>query len=146
WNFEARIVPLTVTVVALTCAGLSLGAELFLRAAPAAPVGGPAPTDAPVPDDARELGLRSVLMRAAEFFGWCLAYLVLAHLAGMLPAMLLFVAAFARFWGRESLSKALLLAVGITAFSALLFDKLLAIPWPQNVLGDAFPALQPWLK
>ncbi len=146
WNFEARIVPLTVTLIALVCAALSLGNELFLRIAPAVRGSEPAPTDAPVLDAARGLDLRIVLIRAAEFFGWVLAYLVAAHLIGMLPAMFLFVGASVRFWGRESLRQALLLAVGITAFSALLFDQVLAIPWPQNVLGNAFPALQPWLK
>ncbi len=146
WNFEARIVPLTVTLVALTCATLSLGNELFLRIAPAARGGEPVPTDAPVLDAARGLDLRIVLRRAAEFFGWVLAYVAAAHLIGMLPAMFLFVGACVRFWGHESALKAVLLAGGITLFSILLFDQLLAIPWPQNVLGNTFPALQPWLK
>ncbi len=146
WNFEARIVPLTVTLIALTCGVTSLANDLFVRVQPAASDARVAPTDAPIIEGVRSLDLRSVLIRAGGFFGWCLAYLALAHLAGMLPAMLLFVAAFVRFWGRESIRSALLLAAGITAFSTLLFDQVLAIPWPQNILGTAFPALQPWLK
>jgi TctA family transporter len=146
WNFEARIVPMAVTLVALCCAALSLGNELFLRVATATRGDAAAPTDAPILDGARELDLRATLIRAAEFFGWCLAYLVLARLVGMLPAMFLFVAGCVRFWGRESWPNALLLAAGITGFSALLFDHLLAIPWPQNLIGTTFPVLQPWLN
>jgi len=150
WNFEARIVPLTVTSVALLCAVLSLSNELFLQPATRVSVAssGPqsAPTDLPAAGAATENDPRTMLSRAVEFFAWCGGYLVVAKLIGMLAAMFLFVTLCVRFWGREPLARALLLATGVTAFSLLLFDQLLAVPWPQNMLGGAFPALQPYLK
>ncbi|MDH3420264.1 MAG: tripartite tricarboxylate transporter permease [Gammaproteobacteria bacterium] len=150
WNFEARIVPLAVTSVALLCAVLSLANELFLQPATRASQAssGPrgAPTDPPAASVAAQDNPRTVLSRAVEFFAWCGGYLVVAKLIGMLAAMFLFVTLCVRFWGREPLGRALLLATGVTAFSLLLFDQLLVIPWPQNTLGGAFPALQPYLK
>jgi len=150
WNFEARIVPLAVTTVALICAVLSLANELFLQPADRGtePAGQPqdVPTDLPAFSGASGLDLRTLLTRAAAFFAWCGAYLLLARLTGMLAAMFLFVALCVRLWGRESLIRALVLALGVTAFSWLLFDQLLAIPWPQNLLGESFPALRPYLK
>ena len=142
WNFEARVVPLAVGYTALVCALLSLVYEVFMR--PPAEV--PSAAETRGRERVSDLGLRELLTRAGVFFAWCVTYLVLAKGIGMLPAIFVFVALCVRFWGRETLTRGLLLALGITAFSWFLFDQLLAIPWPQSLLGDAFPALQPYVQ
>ena len=143
WNFEAKIVPQAVGYTALVCVLLSLLFEVFTRRL------------APLPSkissiDAKaggaKLGDGQTLRRAAVFFAWCLAYLLLAKIFGMLAAMFLFATLCIRFWGNETIARSVALAVGITAFSWILFDRLLAIPWPQTFLGTWFPALQPYLR
>jgi len=143
WNFEARIVPLAVGYTALACAILSLFNEIFLR-----PETAGAEAAATMEGTGEEPGqdLRTVLKRAVEFFAWCGGYLLLARVTGMLAAIFVLILLCVRIWGREKLTLALVLAVGMTAFSWLLFDRLLAIPWPQNLLGEAFPALRPFLR
>ena len=144
WNFEARIVPLAVVYTALVCAALSLCNEIFLRGAGAGPK--PAAEGTVAADGLRGLDVQTALMRAGGFFAWCGGYFLLARLTGMLIAMAVFIVLFVRLWGHESLARAVLLGVSVTAFSWLLFDQILAIPWPQNLLGEALPALRPWLR
>ena len=148
WNFEARIVPLAVCYTALACAVFSLCNEIFLRPATTETGGGSAGGGDAALGSGREpaLSLRTSLTRAAGFFAWCGGYVVLAKLIGMLGAIFVFVALCVRFWGRETMTRGLVLALGMTTFSWLLFDQLLAIPWPQNLLIDVFPALQPYVR
>ena len=143
WNFEARIVPLAVVYTALVCAALSLCNEIFLRGAGAGDKPASADTLAAAPHG---LDTKTALMRAGAFFAWCGGYFLLARLTGMLIAIAVFIVLFVRLWGRESLARALLLGVCATVFSWLLFDRILAIPWPQNLLGEVLPALRPWLR
>ena len=142
WSFEAKIVPQAVGYTALACALLSLIREvLFLRA----PLGA-SPTGAATIENEVQLEVRDTLMRAAIFFAWCAAYLLLAKTFGMLVAIFLFVTLGIRFWGNETVVRSVAIASGITAFSWILFDRLLAIPWPQNFLGTWVPVLQPYLR
>ena len=144
WNFEARIVPFSVGMAALAFAVLSLCNEVFLRSAGANREAAPGPRGTPAVTV--QSNLRASLARGAEFFIWCACYVILAQLLGMLVAMFVFVAVFVRFWGQETLARGLLLAMCVTTFSWLLFDQLLAIPWPLNLLGETIPALRPYLK
>ena len=138
WNVEARIVPLAVGYTALACAVLSIFNEVFLR--PAAAEAGVEPEGladaARAPDGEPALDTGTYLTRAAAFFAWCVGYVVLAKLIGMLAAIFVFVAFCVRFQGRETMARGLLLALGVTTFCWLLFDRLLAVPWPQYLLGD----------
>ena len=136
WNFEARIVPLAVGYTALACAFLSVCNEVFLRSAAAAGEPAGLARTAAASDEEPALDIRTYLTRAASFFAWCGGYVVLAKLIGMLAAIFIFVAFCVRFWGRETMTRGLLLALGMTTFCWLLFDRLLAVPWPQYLLGD----------
>ena len=146
WNFEARIVPLAVGYTAAACAVLSVLNEVFLRPAAGAALESPGAAATEEGGEGFSLDVRTVLIRAGEFFAWCGGYLLLARVTGMLAAILIFVVLGVRLWGRETLPRALALGLGVTAFSWLLFDFILAIPWPQNWLGGMFPALQPFLR
>lgn len=146
WNFEARIVPLAVGYTAMICAILSVINEVFLRSATGAALETESSAEASGKGEALTLNGQTVLIRAAEFFAWCGGYLLLARVTGMLPSIFVFVVLGVRFWGRETIAWALGLGIGVTAFSWLLFDRVLSIPWPQNLLGGIFPALQPFLR
>jgi hypothetical protein len=141
WPFDARIVPQVVAYTALACISLSLIFEIFTARSPLLAAKG----REPAPGLATSFEPREHLRRSAEFFLWCCAYLLLAIGLGILPGLLVFIASSMRYWGRESLTRSLLLAVGTTAFAWVLFDRLLAVPWPQSLLGLWVPALQPYL-
>jgi TctA family transporter len=142
WPFEARIVPQVVAYTALISIGLSLALQAFTRPAPAAPADA---TDTAAAESAAPSGRRPMSRRASVFFFWCVAYVGLALLVGMLPGLFLFVLLSVRFWGHESWPRALMLAAGMGAFCWVLFAYLLAVPWPRNLIEIWFPALQAYL-
>jgi hypothetical protein len=88
------------------------------------------------------LPAQTLLVRGAIFFGWMVAFLISMALIGLIPTVPLFVIAFMRIEGREPWRIALPLAVFMCVFIYVLFDQLLAIPWPPSVMGDFFPALK----
>ncbi|MGH9463625.1 MAG: tripartite tricarboxylate transporter permease [Vicinamibacteria bacterium] len=142
WSFEAKIVPQAVGYSALACAVLSLLREVLFPPEPL----GTTPAGRAAIESAVQLGLSDTLTRATVFFAWCVLYLLLAKTLGMLVAMFLFVALCIRFWGSEAILRSVVSAIGITTFSWILFDRLLAVPWPQTFLGTWLPSLQPYLR
>jgi TctA family transporter len=92
-------------------------------------------------DHAERLPNKVVLLRAAKFFGWFLAFLVCMGLIGMIPTVPLMIVAFMRIEGRERWRLSLILAACVTALLYVIFDLLIHIPWPSCLLGQWFPAL-----
>ena len=85
---------------------------------------------------------QKLLLRGSIFFGWMVAFLGSMALIGIIPTVPLFIIAFMRLEGRERWRIVLPMAIVMCAFIYVLFDQLLAIPWPPTVLGDVFPALR----
>jgi TctA family transporter len=138
WPFGARIVPQVVAYTALACITLSLLCEIFAAESPLA-------TDQQGESAEADVAPRDRLLRSAVFFGWVCGYLGLSIVLGMLPALVAFVLLCTRFWGRESWLRSAALAVCIGVFAWLLFDRFLAVPWPQSLIATWIPALQPYL-
>jgi hypothetical protein len=69
-------------------------------------------------------------------------FLMSMALIGLIPTVPLFVIAFMRVEGREPWRIVLPLAAIMCVFIYVLFDQLLAIPWPPSVLGDFVPSLK----
>jgi hypothetical protein len=61
---------------------------------------------------------------------------------GLIPTVPIFVVAYMRLEGPERWTLVWPQAVSLTLFIYIVFDQLLAIPWPQTLLGIAFPALK----
>ena len=141
WPFEARVVPQVVAWIALGCIILSLATEIFTGQSPLATSAGQHDT----PAAAQALVPQEQLQRGTVFFLWCCGYLLAAIGLGMLPALFVFVALCMRFWGGESIARSVTLAISITAFAWILFDRFLAVPWPQSLVEIWFPALQDYL-
>ncbi|MDR3525329.1 MAG: tripartite tricarboxylate transporter permease [Acetobacteraceae bacterium] len=80
--------------------------------------------------------------RAWRFFLWLAAALIAATLIGLLPGLAL--AIFCLAWREfgEPAKRAGLLALGMSLFFWLVFDRIFSTPWPDSVLGDAWP----WLR
>ena len=60
-------------------------------------------------------------------------------LIGMLPTILIFAAAFMRIENREPWHLVTVISFSLLAFSWVVFDYLLALPWPRPVLAILFP-------
>ena len=84
----------------------------------------------------------TVAIRAVIFFAWCLGYLALSAIIGMLPAMAIFVFGFLYWTGREGLQTSLLMTASVVTLSYGLFHWILIVPWPEALLGEWLPGLR----
>jgi TctA family transporter len=81
-----------------------------------------------------------MIRRALTFLGWLVGFVSVTGLIGMLPTTLIFVIAYMRLEAREPWRLTLGCAFGLTAFSYIVFDYLLALPWPRPLIGILFPS------
>jgi putative tricarboxylic transport membrane protein len=146
WAFDARLVPDTVALGGIVFAVLHFAGNFThlapLPGAPAPPPVTKTAQDESVIDLLAGLGLGTILSRALVFLAWCLFYLGATRLIGLLPAMFVFLVLYMRFQGGESWRTTLSVSVGTAAFGYVLFHRLVAVSWPQSLLGDAFPVLR----
>ena len=96
--------------------------------------------DLSVQDEGMET--KVMLTRAFIYLAWLLGFVGLAAVVGMLPGVFLFVILYMRIEGKEPWKLTMSCAVGLVLFAWFLFDYLLALPWPQTVIGDIIPALK----
>jgi hypothetical protein len=92
--------------------------------------------------DTDALPLRMVARRGGIFFAWMLAFMASMSVIGIIPTVPLFVVAYMRVENREPWKLVLPQAIVLTAFFALVFDRLLNLAWPETLLGGWFPALK----
>ena len=150
WSHAARIVPQIVGSLALAFAALSLAnAALRRPAAPSAPgLAERAQADVATKirmdlvSDTAHLPRRTVLLRTGLFFGWFLAFMGSMAGIGLIPTVPIFVVAYLRLENREPWKLVLAQAIGLTLFIYVVFHRLLAVPWPETLLGAWFPALK----
>jgi putative tricarboxylic transport membrane protein len=142
WPAAAKPVPLTACYMALTAATLNLVNELFGKEhAVVAGVdggvatGGHAATDMGMPDSAVRRG-------AAIYFLWLGGLMALVALIGFIPAIVVFIFVYMHFGFKEPAANSAVYAFATALLCWGLFHKLLAVAWPQSLLGDAFPALR----
>ena len=145
WNIEARIVPQLVGYGALAFVLTSVLFEacVTVESRQASSAYG---IDHRPPEGGLNLPPSMVLSRGVEYFAWCLLFLGLAHTIGILWSIGVFVFLFARFRGGETLGVCLAITLSISGFSWFLFDYLLAVPWPQTLVGEWFPALLDYVQ
>jgi len=141
WPAAAKPVPLTACYMALTAAALNLINELFGKEQSAATRGN---VDGGVAVANVDLGVTPEAARrqATLYFAWLTAFLLAIWLVGFLPAIAIFVFAYMCFGFGESAVH----SGGFAAATALLcwglFDRVLAVHWPQSLLGDLWPGLR----
>ncbi|NQV57402.1 MAG: tripartite tricarboxylate transporter TctB family protein [Rhodospirillales bacterium] len=88
------------------------------------------------------LPTREMARRAANFLAWCLLYLALTALVGLLPAMFIFLVAYMRFQGKESWRLSLTVSIPTLVFAYVVFHQVVAVVWPKSFLGDLFPIIR----
>jgi hypothetical protein len=142
WPAAAKPVPLTACYMALTAATLNLINELFGKEqAVVAGVdggvatGGHAGTDFGMPDSAVRRG-------AVIYFLWLGGLMGLVWIIGFIPAIVVFIFVYMHFGFKEPAGGSAIYACATAFLCWGLFHKLLAVAWPQSLLGDAFPALR----
>ncbi|HEX6266063.1 MAG TPA: tripartite tricarboxylate transporter permease [Burkholderiales bacterium] len=138
WSSAARIVPQIIGSLGLAFAALSLANAALRRDPRAAATAG----HMDLASDTGHLPARTVLARAAAFFGWFLAFMASTALIGLLPTVPLFVAGYMRLENREPWRLVLAQAGTFTLFIYVVFHRLLTVPWPETIAGTWFPALK----
>lgn len=148
WNMSAKIIPVIVGWMALIFAGISLLNQIFRRPELQAALADDDPRKEhtklhmDLQSDLSKLSTQEILLRAAIFFGWLLAFMASMAVIGLIPTVPLFVIAFMRAEQREPWTLVLPMAAGLVFFIWLVFDKLLTVPWPPTLLGQWLPALK----
>ncbi|MGE5538983.1 MAG: tripartite tricarboxylate transporter permease [Gemmatimonas sp.] len=149
WNFDAKIIPVIVGVGGLLFCTLSLLNDLFksqnIRKATAEGKLTQEKIHMDIGSNIDHLGTRVIVSRGMIFFGWMLGFMAAMALFGLIPTVPLFIVAFMRIEAREPWRIVLPMAIAMTLFIYVVFDQLLAIPWPQTELGNLFPALKAYI-
>src|SRR5207237_1554799 len=106
---------------------LNLVTEIFGADQPTPALGPSHPRET---ETAPPLPANIVLTRAVEFFGWLIAFVVIAALIGFIPAIGVFVFVFMGIGFRGPLVRAAVFGVAMTLFCYAVFDRGLHVPWP----------------
>lgn len=133
WNFMARVGPTAVASALIVAATISLGYKVLVSKAPSEPAeGGAIHMDVGLDES---LTGSVILTRSIGFFVWFLAFLASTALIGLLPTIPLVIVAFMRIEGREPWKLSLIVAACTTAFIYAVFDQLMNVAWPSNLLS-----------
>jgi TctA family transporter len=146
WPFAARIVPTIVGAGAILFCSLSLINDVFglhERDGTAASISAKSQKiHMDIVSKTSHLPGKIVLMRGLVFFGWMAGFMVVMALIGLIPAVPVFIIAYMRMEGREPLKIVIPMAAAVMALIYVVFDQLLAIPWPPTLAGSLFPVLK----
>jgi hypothetical protein len=145
WPANARMVPFIVGCAALAFCSLSLADALFRRQAPDSDSSGAGSIHMDVTSSTADLPPSIVARRSAIFFGWLLGFMASVWAIGMILTVPLFVILFMRIAGKEPVRLVLPQALVGGVFVYVVFHRLLAVPWPQTLLGAWLPQLKPLL-
>ena len=84
----------------------------------------------------------SFSLRGGLFFGWMLSFMAVMAVIGLIPTVPIFIISYMRFEGREPWKIVIPMAAVMVLLIYVVFDQLLAIPWPPTLAGLFFPALK----
>src|SRR5262249_32383660 len=92
--------------------------------------------------DTGHLPVKTIVQRAARFFGYLLGFMACMGVIGLIPTAAIFVVIFMRLEGPERW-KLVIPYVTVLIFAVwLAFDFFMALPWPPTLLGTFFPAMK----
>jgi TctA family transporter len=150
WHFSAKIVPLVVGGIGIFVAASSLFNDMCRK--PTAPaeesIGDKAQHEVgerihmDLTSDTGHLPVRTVVQRAAIFFGYLVAFMATMAVIGLIPTVVVFVIVFMRLEGGERWSLVIPYVTVLVLGIYIAFDKFMAVPWPPTLIGQWFPALK----
>ncbi len=147
WSFAARIIPTIVGTGAILFCGLSLINDVFGlherngEALAGADGKGSQKIHMDIASKTAHLPGKVILTRGFLFFGWMAAFAACMALIGLIPTVPVFIISFMRIEGREPWKIVIPMACAVVLLIYVVFDQLLAIPWPPTLAGMLFPAL-----
>jgi TctA family transporter/preprotein translocase subunit Sec61beta len=150
WDMEARLTPTAMGYFGLFFALVLVSANLFLAPRKGAAVGESIAGQQTAEDDIHfdiqadygDLATNTIYGRATRYLLWCIGYILLAQVIGLLPAILIFMLAYVRFEARETWKMTFLVTLPMWGLCYLLFHMILKVLWPQAMLGHWFPVLR----
>jgi TctA family transporter len=152
WNFYARIVPTIVGGGAIFFCAASLindilrdPAKVAVSMEKRARQGVAEKIHMDIGSNIDYLPVRSILGRGTIFFGWMVFFLCSMEVIGLIPTVPVFIIAFMRLEAREPWKITLPVACFMIVFIYILFDQLLAVPWPGSIVGGWLPFLKDWM-
>ena len=90
--------------------------------------------------DTGHLPVRTIVTRAARFFGYLLAFMGSMALIGLIPTAAIFVVVFMRLEGPERWKLIIPYVVVLILGIYVAFDWFMSMPWPPTLLGQLVPA------
>ncbi len=148
WNHDARIVPTIVGYFGLAIMGVSMINHTFRTPGKYAEGGAEGQVRESLHLDLTVRGPKMapklLAFRAGTFMLWLLSFLLSSALVGILFTVFLFVVAYMKIEGKEPWKLTFYCAFGLFAFAGILFDELLALPWPQAAFGDFYVITREW--
>ncbi len=147
WAFAARIVPTIVGIGAILFCSLGLINDIFgLHGRPGDAAAADGKKSQKIHMDivskTSHLPGATILVRGFSFFGWMAGFMVLMWVIGLIPAVPIFIASYMRIEGRERWRIVIPMATSVVLLIYVVFDQLLAIPWPPTLAGTFFPILK----
>jgi hypothetical protein len=150
WPFAAKLVPMIVGLLALLVAVISLFNQMCRKPAKGADDSLADQAQAEVEQkihmdlesDTGHLPVRTIVERAARFFGYLLAFMASMSVIGLIPTAAIFVVVFMRLEGPERWKLVIPYVVVLLLGIYIAFDQFMALPWPPTLLGSYFPALK----
>ena len=144
WSFAARIIPTIVGSGAILFCALSLINDVFglhERSGGGALATKSQKIHMDIASKTAHLPAKIILTRGFLFFGWMAGFAACMALIGLIPTVPLFIVAFMRLEGREPWKIVIPMAACVVTLIYVVFDQLLAIPWPPTLAGMLFPVL-----
>ena len=144
WSFAARIIPTIVGSGAILFCSLSLINDVFglhERDGGGVFAEKSKKIHMDIASKTAHLPAKIILTRGFLFFGWMAGFAACMALIGLIPTVPLFIVAFMRLEGREPWRIVIPMAACVVALIYVVFDQLLAIPWPPTLAGMLFPVL-----
>jgi TctA family transporter len=144
WSFAARIIPTIVGTGAILFCSLSLINDVFglhERDGGGALAAKSQKIHMDIASKTAHLPTKTILTRGFLFFGWMAGFAACMALIGLIPTVPIFIISFMRLEGREPWRIVVPMALSVVALIYVVFDQLLAIPWPPTLAGMLFPVL-----
>lgn len=148
WAFVARIIPTIVGTGAILFCLLSLLNDIFglhERGGSMAEADDNSKTQKihmDVASKTSHLPTKIILTRGFSFFGWMAGFAACMAVIGLIPTVPIFIISFMRVEGREPWKIVIPMAATVVLLIYVVFDQLLASPWPPTLAGMLFPVLK----
>jgi hypothetical protein len=95
--------------------------------------------------DTAFLPVKEIAKRALRFFLYLIGFMAMMATVGLIPTAFIFVIVFMRLEGPERWSLVIPYAAVVVAFIYIVFDQIMAVPWPQSLLGSWVPLLKQFI-